>query len=418
MTQQFHLLKRGIAVLVFVAASVTSAAASAGPVVYVADVEQLYAAVNNEANTAATVVLAPGIYLLSLNDPAGKPRLNFGRLQLQKDMSLYGVAGDRAAVVIDAGALPDSSFTNGVSFGRTGVIRIGRGSNAVEWLTIAGHINAAAGVETDLFERCGDPNKPFPCPTHIRVAHVVGDVSARGVDVRNVTGDMRGRRLEAEIVDNQFFHGVEGIRILNFMGADNGDISVVMSGNRSYQNTAGCIVENNRSSGARIFVRSSGDRFEDNMLGCQIGGGLVMANGAANSNSVVFEAHGTHFINNTSTTTYNPTGPAFDEFGGFLVVGGDAITRANTTLHNAVTVRLWGCRVANNVNYLRNPPGTDFQAFGARSGDPSGIAGIDNHVTIELHGVSKQIDVIAEDSVPVDRSGSNTVTVRRWPGPK
>jgi len=406
MIHKCHLLKRGIAVLVFAAATITSTTAIAGTAVYVADVEQLYAAVNDPVNAGATVVLAPGIYSLSSKDPANIARPNGGRLDLQQDMSLYGVAGDRAAVVIDAAALPQSSFT--VPFGRTGVIRTGRGSNGVEWLTIAGNPLAAAAVETDLVST---PE------VHIRVAHVVGGNSARGVDIRNVTATMAGRRIDAEIVDGEFFRGVEGIRVINFMGADDGDISVVMSGNRSYENVLGCIFENNRSSRATIYVRSSGDRFENNWLGCQIGGGLVTTTtGAANSNSVVFEAHGTHFINNTSTTIYNDTGPTFTDFGGLLVVGGDALARANTTSHNTVTVRLWGCRVAENSSPLRDPPGIDFAAFGARSGDASGIAGIDNHVTIELHGVSKQVDVVAVDSVPVDLSGSNTVTVLRSPG--
>src|SRR5688572_14182321 len=134
MIHKLQLLKRGIAVLVFVAGPLTSVAASAGSAVYVTDVEQLYAAVDNPANMGATVVLAPGIYQLSPTDPAGKDRTHLGRLELQKDMSLYGVAGDRGAVVIDAAALLQRSFSQ--PFGRTGVIRTGRGSNAVEWLTI------------------------------------------------------------------------------------------------------------------------------------------------------------------------------------------------------------------------------------------------------------------------------------------
>jgi hypothetical protein len=62
MTLQFQLLNRGLAVLVFIAASITSSVASAGTVVNVADVEQLYDAVNDTANAGAAVVLAPGIY--------------------------------------------------------------------------------------------------------------------------------------------------------------------------------------------------------------------------------------------------------------------------------------------------------------------------------------------------------------------
>ena len=297
--------------------------------------------------------------------------------------------------MIDAAALPASSFP--MPFGRTGVIRTGRGSNAVEWLTIAGNPLAAAAVETDLVST---PD------ARVRVAHVVAGNSARGVDIRNVGAAMAGRRLRAEIVDGEFFRGVEGIRVASFVGADHGDISVVMSGNRSYQNVLGCIVEHNRSSFATIYVRSSGDRFEDNGLGCQIGSGLAFSAGMANSNSTVFEARGTHFTNNRRTTFFNNTGPNFTEFGGVLVVGGDAFALGTTTSSNIVMVRLWGSRVAENQV-------TDFQAFGARSGDPSRISGVDNHATIELHGVSKQIDVEGVDSWPADPSGSNSLTIIR-----
>ena len=395
MIHKLQLLKRGIAVLVFVAGPLTSVAASAGSAVYVTDVEQLYAAVDNPANMGATVVLAPGIYQLSPTDPAGKDRTNLGRLELQKDMSLYGVAGDRGAVVIDAAALLQRSFSQ--PFGRTGVIRTGRGSNAVEWLTIYGNPLAAAAVETDLV---GTPEH------HIRVAHVLAGDSARGVDIRNIGATMAGRRIDAEIVDSEFFRGVEGIRIINLAGAHQGDITVTMHGNRSYANFLGCIVENNRSSFARIYVRSSGDRFEDNMLGCQVGGGLVLPLvGTANSNSVVFEAHGTHFIYNRRTEFFNSTGPDFSHWGGLLVEGGSAVSGAGNTNSNNVTVRLWGCEVAGNLNI-------DFQAFGGHSG-ATGIAGTDNHVSIELHGVSKRIDVVSVDSSPEDPSGSNSVTVLR-----
>jgi hypothetical protein len=371
------------------------APASAGDVVHVADVEHLYAAVNDTAYAGTTLLLAPGTYVLSAKDASGGGRPNGGRLDLQQNMSLAGVAGDRAAVIIDAAALPASSFV--APFGRTGVIRTGRGNNAVEWLTIAGNDTAAAGVETDLVS---SPE------TQIRVAHVVFGDNARGVDVRNIGAAMAGRRIHAEIVDGEFFRGVEGIRVANFAGADRGDISVVMSGNRSYQNILGCILENNRSSFATIHVRSSGDRFEDNGLGCQIGSGFAASAGVANSNSTVFEGHGTQFVNNTRTTFFNNTGPTFTEFGGLLVVGGDAVVSSATTSSNTAIVRLWGCKVAENRNI-------DFQAFGARSGDPSRIAGINNHATIELHGVSKHIDVVGVDSWPVDPSGSNTVTIIR-----
>ena len=104
------------------------------------------------------------------------------------------------------------------SFGRTAPIRIGRGSNAIEWLTVVGNPEAAAGIATEL------PGTPS---TRIRVAHVVSGGSSRGVDVRNVgAASGAGRRIDAEIVDNEFLGpsrvvGMsEGIRVANFVGAD------------------------------------------------------------------------------------------------------------------------------------------------------------------------------------------------------
>ena len=370
--------------------------AAVSRVVHVADVEQLYAAVDDPGNVGAALLLAPGTYVLSAAAGSGASRPNAGRLELQRDMSVSGIAGDRAAVVIDATGLTASSFA--APFGRTGIFRTGHGRNAIEWLTILGNPLAAAAVETDLVST---PE------ARVRVAHVVAGNSARGVDVRNVGAAMAGRRLRAEIVDGEFFRGVEGIRIANFVGAHGGEISVTMSGNRAYQNFLGCIVENNRSNSASIYVRSSGDRFVDNGLGCQIGSGFATS-GVASHNSTIFECHGSHFVDNRRTTFFNTTGPAFSDVGGVLVVGGDAYLAgmAPITSHNTAVMRLWGCKAEGNQH-------SDFEAYGARSADPSRIAGVDNHTVIELHGVSKRIDVLSVDSSPVDPSGSNTARVIR-----
>jgi hypothetical protein len=322
--------------------------------------------------------------------------------------------------------LPDSAFT--VPFGRTGVIRVGLGSNAIEWLTIAGHPFAAAAVETDLVQA---DSHGTPLGTAIRVAHVVAggrpladgnaprvDVSgasARGVDIRNVgTAGMAGRRIDAEIVDSEVFGGVEGIRIINFNAAHFGEIAVAMEGNRSYANRVGCIIENNRSNFAKISVWSNGDRFEDNGLGCEIGGALVAAAGVANSNITTFEAHGTHFSNNTRTVFFNDTGPSFTDLGGLLVIGAEVALAgaANTTSGNIVTVRLWGARISDNHHF-------DFEVFGARSSaNPPGVAGTDNHAFVELHGVSNLGEIAAVDSEPADPAGTNTATVVDKPSPK
>ncbi|NWG27436.1 MAG: hypothetical protein HXY48_02750 [Ignavibacteriaceae bacterium] len=324
-----------------------------------------------------------------MNDPSGNPRPNGGRLELQQDMSLSGVTNDRSAVVINASGLPNASFL--VAFGRTGPIRIGLGNNSIEWLTILGNDRAAGGIETDL---SGTPT------TRIRVAHVVSGGSLRGVDVRNIGATMVGRRIDAEIVDNECFGIVEGLRILNTNGANQAQIYAELRNNRAHDFYFGIIVNNNRCTSSIVEVTSHGDRFEGNGLGGLIMGGTAATNTSV-SNSTTFEAHGSKFINNTG-----PIDPNFNDAGGLLVIGADAFG-PDVTFNNTVTVRLWGTKVYGNQNI-------DFQTFGSRSlANPPVLGGTNNHALIELHGVSKQIDVVAIDSAPEDPNHTNTVTVVR-----
>ena len=410
MTHRCHFLKRGIAILVFVAASITSITASAATRrVDVADVEQLYTAVNDGRNAGVTIVLAPGVYLLSADRPNG------GRLDLQLDMSLVGWEGDLSAVTIDGSALTPLSFA--FTVGRTGIIRTGRGNNAIEWLTITGNPLAAASISTDLVEtdrRCGNAHRPGPCPTTLRVVRVAAGGSARGLDIRNATVSTKGRRIVAEIVESEFYWGVEGIRVANFVQADDGEIGVDMRSNRFHQNRLGCIFENNRSSNASIAVRSYRDLFDDNGLGCMIGGGLV-GSASANSNTTRFDAHESMFTNNTRTVFNTAAGgPLFTDNGGVVVIGAALLSTGepDSTSGNTAIVRLWDCQIAGN--HLEGREDFEFQAFGARSElDPPALAGTNNHALVQLRGISALVEVVAVDSEPPDPSGSNTVTVVR-----
>src|SRR4051812_28110839 len=65
--------------------------AAVAQMIQISNVEELYSAVNNPANAGATLVLSPGTYMLSVNDPNNVPRLKSGRIELQPDMSLTGV---------------------------------------------------------------------------------------------------------------------------------------------------------------------------------------------------------------------------------------------------------------------------------------------------------------------------------------
>src|SRR3954468_4857455 len=76
--------------LVAAAAIASAVRTSTDQVTPVPNVEALYDAVNDPAKAGATLVLAPGPYVLTKLDQHGMPRLNGGRLELQTDMSITG----------------------------------------------------------------------------------------------------------------------------------------------------------------------------------------------------------------------------------------------------------------------------------------------------------------------------------------
>jgi hypothetical protein len=367
----------------------------------VTTVEELYAAINDTANEGFNIVLAPGTYVLSATEPGGPPpplRLFGGRLELQRDMSLIGVKGNSSAVVIDAKSLPDPSFKNltigGLSGQNTGAIRIGRGSNSIEWLTIVGKPNSASGIETDLTGT--DPQEA----THIRVEHVVSSGSRRGLDVRNIGAAMAGRIIVAEIFNNDFSAGLlagqpsEAIRLVNFFGPDGGKIHAVMSGNRFHDSPTGCFVGNNRTNFGLVEVRSNQDTFEDNEAGCVIVGAIISAGtiGTTKLTTTTFDAHGSDFVNNTGS--FPPTGP-FPTYRGGIVALGAEVQDPTTASDNTALIVLQNCRVSGNQNQ-------GFEAFGARS--TGAIAGTTNNkVTISLKNVST--------NVVRTEAGTNTVKV-------
>ena len=106
--------------------NVAAAAALPTQTIQVRDIEELYAAVNDPGNAGAALLLAPGVYMLSATGPSGNARANGGRLELQENMSLIGVEGDRSSVVIDAANLPASSYSTGI-----GTLRIGADRKSV-----------------------------------------------------------------------------------------------------------------------------------------------------------------------------------------------------------------------------------------------------------------------------------------------
>jgi hypothetical protein len=358
---------------------------------HVSDVESLYTAVNEPGNAGATIVLAPGSYHLTRLNPLGAARLNGGRLELQADMSMSGVTGHRDQVVIDS-----SDPVNGPSFviagGNAGTIRMGRGRQTVEWLTVVGGVNSAAGIQTDLVG--GTPV--------LRIARVVCTGSVRGIDVRNLGPAGAGRRLTVDLDDNEVTGNVtgngQGIRFVN-TAAEGASIVASLHGNRSHGNNAGFLAANQASNGASVTIDSHNDRFDDNLIGGLILGGVqgMLASTVANDNLVNLTMHAGSMARNRGVVT-SP-----QEFsGGLSVVGGSAAT-AGSTSRNTVQVSIVGLKFNDNLN-------TDVKAWGART-PAAAPAGTNNTVTVKLKGVSAQAVTDRVDSEPSEPAGTNRATI-------
>ena len=371
----------------------------------ISNVEDLYSAVNNPANAGATLVLAPGTYMLSPTDPHGTSRPKGGRIELQPDMSLLGLEGDRDAVVISALHLPASSFplkVNGVATGPNAAIRMGLGHNAIEWLTVRDAVNGQANIDTGL--------QPLdPGDTSIVVAHVASTGGARGLNIINWGPKSSGQTIDADIIDDYFFENVlgiggEGVRMGN-LSATGSTINVRMSGNLSWGQATGRLFYNNGATNSTVNVVSTGNRFYDNGAGTIIFGGITQGTGRADGNTVIFEAHGDDFLGNTGASQFDR--------GGLLVIGMEnASPVGGGGSNNTVSIQLWGCRMLDNSI-------SDLTAIGARS---TSVPGIDpslsqnNRVTVEINGDGngkgkwQPVEFFA-DSLPAPPEYGNSVTL-------
>lgn len=395
--------------ILFWLAMLTLRVTAAAQVIQISNVEELYSAVNDPANAGAALVLAPGTYWLSPTDSKSAQRPNGGRIELQMDMSIAGVEGDRDAVVINASGLPLSSFpqvVNGVAIGPNAAVRMGLGHNALEWLTVRDAVNGGANIDTSL--------QPLdPGTAYIRVAHVASTGALRGLNILNFGPQTSGQTIEADIDDCYFFDNnatliqsqTSGLRIGNFEGARSSIVNVRMSGNLGWGQKLGLSIVNNRASESTINVIASGDRFYGNGAGSIIFGGISVAGTRADGNTINFEAHGDQFTENTAATEF--------DHGGLVIQGTENASPVNGGgSNNTVNVELWGCRMSDNEV-------SDLYGAGARSNfganrDPS--LSQNNHVTIQIHGDGngkgrwQPVEFFA-DSLPDTPDYGNSVTV-------
>ena len=374
--------------------------------VYVSNVDQLYNAVNNPGNAGSEIVLAPGTYILNPGYP------NAGRIELQYDMALQGQPGHPELVVIDGSALPATSFLLPPrpafpGLGRTGVIRMGNGTNAIEWLSVRGQptTNAYSVIESDLI------TTPV---THVRIAHCIVTGGQIGINIRNRDPQSNGRIIEAEILYNELKENLagfgQGIGIFNARDVTGAVIRAILRGNYVHSNRMGIRAFNVVANQCSISIVSNDDRFEENGLGLALLGAFnEYPNFTAHDNSVSFEAHGTTIMNNLGAPA-PPAGSVQLIPGAMYASGGQVSANSlpGTSSDNKLKIDLWGCRFDGNLGPY------DINAFGARSNYPSAnCAGTNNGVNIYLNGISANATANAIASFPAEPAATNSVSIFR-----
>ncbi|MEJ7769319.1 MAG: hypothetical protein WKF89_15980 [Chitinophagaceae bacterium] len=366
----------------------------------VSNIGQLYRAVNDSANAGYLIVLAPGTYLLDSTFPNG------GRIEFQQDMTLEGQTNHPEEVIIDASSLPGTSFNPPLNFpaARTGAIRMGRGVNSIEWLTVKGNSNAQAlsVIDTDLI---------WAGISRVKIAHSIVTGGRIGIDIRNVGPSSMRRTIEAEITDNNVLENLvqfgQGIEVQNANGATGAVIRANLSGNYVHRNKVGLRAFNNnanntRSDSGSINIQSRNDRFEENGVGLHLIAGLNQGSTTtSNGNLLHFDARGTSIQNNLGTLPPDITDPSP---GGINASGGYSIN-AGLSSNNRLEISLWDCMTSGNR-------GPDINVFGAFS---TGAlpAGTNNLVEIQLKGISSAATVVSTPSLPAEPVGTNVVKIFR-----
>ena len=366
----------------------------------VSDLNDLYAAVNDADNENTLIILLPGTYSLSANYPNG------GRIELQKDMALQGQPGHPESVIIDASALPANSFNPPLGFpaARTGAIRMGKGNNAIQWLTIKGNATSQAlsVIDTDLI---GDS------ACHITIEHTIVSGGRIGIDLRNVGLANKNRTIEAQLADNEVTENLvqqgQGIEIQNTNGASGAVIHAVLNRNYVHRNKIGIRSFNNNANNTKtdfgsITIQSSADRFEENGIGIFLAAALNQGTStSSNNNNLVFEANGSSVQNNRGIIPPDITDPA----PGGMYVAGSLSANSGEASNNVLKLSLSGCILSDN-----NGPG--IKAYGYLS-IPGILYGTNNSATITLNGVSANAVVTAISSVPSEPEETNIINVFR-----
>lgn len=384
--------------------------------VFISNMFQLYAGINDPLNEGSTLVLAPGTYRLNPDFP------NAGRIEFKHNMSLIGQEGNASAVIIDVSGLPAASYvvppTPTYPFElRTGPIRIGNGKNAIEWITFTNDPSniIRTMIITDIVSK---QNASDPAPlAQVRIANTIIKNSSIGLNIQNRDAASNGRVVEAELENNEILNNTlpqfgSGVQIQNSFGVSGALIKVNLKGNYIHGNRQGLNLFTSSTGGNnRIIGRSNSDRLEENGLGLLLTAGLNTVGGTSKvtGNSIDFEATGTLILNNGGLPA-----PLNNYIAGGVFINGGNVGKlapgtgaVGTVFSNTVEAILKDCRIENNLG------SSQINVFGAYSTLPSPLpAGSNNNALLTLIGISKNASVNAVTSFPLEPAGTNTVTVK------
>ena len=375
--------------------------------VFVSNLDELYAAVNDPGNSGSEVVLAAGTYVLNSSYPNG------GRLELQTDMSLRGQHGNSDAVFIDQSSLPSTSLVLTVG-GRTGGIRMGKGTNSLEWLSLKGanvSANPFSVINTDLFS----------LETHINISHVKVDVNGCviGINLRNRLVEHSGRKIYATLENNEVYNAINfngfGIAVQIANGASGSLIDVTMKKNYVYGNKVGllafCSAQTATVVNSKIEIRSYSDKIEGNGCGVDFTTGVNQTTTTvANYNTAILRMYGSSISNNNPSGTPQlvPVNGAFP--GAMTLTAGynnvNNIGGYDRASNNTMIVECNGCTFSNNGS-------TDIYAYAAWCLPACALAGSSNLAEVYLHGSSANVTIEAAASIPAEPAGTNVLNVYR-----
>ena len=375
--------------------------------IYVSNLTELYDAINNPQNAGSTIVLAPGTYKLNPDYPNG------GRLDFLHNMKLTGKQGHKEAVIIDVSNLPPSSLTlppvpPATGSSRVGAIRMGNGSNTIEWVTVQNDPahTIRSLIQTDIVTT---PE------TQIRVAHCIIKGSSIGLSIINRDPEANGRILEADISDNEIMNNTiqqfgSGIQIQNTL-VNNALIKVRLSRNYVHGNKAGMMIFNSSSQDCSLEVKSYNERIEDNGVGLVFVSGLILnAIKPAENNKLSYEAYATSLTKNNGL----PAPPFSFPPGGIFAATGLAMTQfgpPGTTHYNQLDIRFYGSVIKNNIGSAQIKAYGAYSYYALPPFNNTTLAGTNNKTNVFLNGLGATATVNAVNSFPVESAGTNTVNL-------